>query len=58
MGAQPSATSSELPIQVLMLRGDACVADFAHRTFVTFDTDFLTTEMVGFRASFQVVTQS
>jgi hypothetical protein len=47
-----------LPIQVLMLRRDACVADFAHRTPVTFETDLLTTEMVGFRAAFQVVTQS
>jgi len=47
-----------LPIQVLMLRGDARVADFAHENPRTLETDFLTREMVGFTGAFQVVPQS
>src|SRR5262245_31732676 len=48
----------ELPIQVLMLRRDARIADFLHEHPPTFETDFLTTEMLGFPSAFQVVTQS
>ena len=48
----------ELPIQVLVLRRDARIANFAHENPVTFETGFLTTEMVGFTVAFQVVTQS
>jgi len=47
---------AELPIQVFMLRADARMTDFSHRTPAPFKTDFLT--MVGFLAAFQVVTQS
>jgi len=49
---------SELPIQVLVLRGDARIADFAHEIPRTLETDFLTTEMVGILCAFQVVTRS
>ena len=48
----------ELPIQVLVLRGDARIADFAHEIPRTLETDFLTTEMVGILGAFQVVTRS
>ena len=43
---------AELAIQVLMLRGDARIADFSHAPPATFETDFLTTEMVGFLGTF------
>jgi len=42
----------ELPIQVLVLRRDARIANFADENPVTFETDFLTTEMVGFHGRF------